>query len=897
MGQGSRGSAQAAAAADTARRLGWQFALFYCQATAVAVATTMVLALIGLEFYAHQWWSILAMVPAATLSFVLPDIALIAHHYRPLRQVLELLDRGEVPTTEQARAALVRALNLPFYAFARVTFLHGPLAAFSGWWSMELANRWMHTDFQSWQLWIFPSLILLFASPSHAIVEFFRLSGRLAPVIRRLWPYCGGSYAGAAEQPIAVRLQSKLLYLCFFITALPLGFVAFSILFKINLLLDSLGVHATKELMRPIWSWIYSVLTVCLVGAVAMSVLTAREVSAAAARLLGGMNDVERGNLGGDLEITATDEYADLYRGFNLMVAGLRDEVKLLEVSQDLAGELQLDVLIRRILGAATELLDAERSTLFVHDPEKKELWSRLADGLTMREIRIPESAGVAGAVFTSGKGENIADAYLDPRFSQDIDRRTGYRTRSILCLPIVNKAGKRIGVTQVLNKKGGGSFSLKDEQRLRAFTAQIAVTLDNARLFDEVIAIKNYNENILACSTDGVVTLDRQRRVVTANRAALGILASTREGLIGSGLEELLARNPWLLRSIERVEESGGSDTVVDAELLISAGGKASVNLNTTLLRDAQGEHIGLMLSLEDFTSEKRVKTTMARYMSQEVADQLLSAGESVLGGQLQKVSILFSDVRSFTTISERLGPRETVSMLNQYFEQMVEVVFRHRGILDKYIGDAIMALFGAPFQGSDDADRAVATANEMLRALKPLNRLRAAAGEPPIEIGIGIATDEVVVGNIGSTRRMEYTVIGDGVNLASRLEGATKQYGVRVLLSDGTVQALKEPTPLREIDRIRVKGQDRPVTVYEALAHHDEASFPDLAACCRDWQAGLEAYRARAWTQAIAAFESVLARHPQDQPSRLYIERCGHYASQPPPEDWDCVYRLHEK
>ena len=227
------------------------------------------------------------------------------------------------------------------------------------------------------------------------------------------------------------------------------------------------------------------------------------------------------------------------------------------------------------------------------------------------------------------------------------------------------------------------------------------------------------------------------------------------------------------------------------------------SSDLAVNPLLDAEGEHLGSMIVLEDITSEKRMKNTMARYMSPAVADQLLAGGESVLGGKDQKVSILFSDVRDFTTVSEALGARETVSMLNQYFERMVDVVLSNRGVLDKFIGDAIMALFGVPFNGERDADDAVRVANGMFRALSLLNAQRVAGGVDAIGIGVGISTGVVVVGNIGSPKRMEYTVIGDPVNLASRLEGVTKTYGSKVLISEATRLELKEQHLLREMTR----------------------------------------------------------------------------------------------
>jgi adenylate cyclase len=302
-------------------------------------------------------------------------------------------------------------------------------------------------------------------------------------------------------------------------------------------------------------------------------------------------------------------------------------------------------------------------------------------------------------------------------------------------------------------------------------------------------------------------------------------------------------------------------------------------------------------MLILEDISSEKRVKSTMARYMSKEVVDQLLEAGEDQLGGKDQKISVLFSDVRRFTTISEALGARETVSMLNEYFGVMVDVIFSNGGILDKYIGDAIMALFGAPFNGPQDADNAVTVANQMMSALAVLNKGRVAVGKPPLEIGVGISTGDVIVGNIGSPKRMEYTVIGDSVNLASRLEGATKYYGAGILLSENTVRDLTKPFLLRELDFMRVKGKDLPVSVYEALDFHTPETFPNMSEVLASFARGLLAYRGRQWDGAVEAFKDALVANRNDRPSKIYLDRCAHYKANPPGDDWDGVWVLTEK
>jgi len=862
-----------------------------------AVLGTIVLCFLGLEISPEQWIKLTPQIPPYVALFIVPELWLIRRYYRPLGLVWDQLYRGLAPSQAAISQALVRALNLPYYAFLRVTIVRGLLGALASISSMAVTNWLWHGGFALWQIVMFPALVLLFACPIYGAIEYFSAARHMVPVVEYLWQHCPEMTRADQRRLIAVRLKSKLLYLCLFITAVPLLFIAITVEFKVDQMLRRNGVDVTFHLMWPLWGWIGGALTVTIAGAVAMAVLTAQEVSRSAARLIAGMNEVERGNLEVDLKVLDTDEYADLTRGFNLMIDGLRDEVRILEMAQDLAGELKLDALIGRIIGAASELLDAERSTLFVYDAEHRQLWSRYGVGLQASEIRIACDSGIAGAVFASGLGENVADAYADPRFSPVVDLHTGFRTRSILCMPIVNKKGERLGVTEVLNKREG-AFTVKDEQRLRAFTAQIAVALENAQLFDEVLSVKSYNENILASTTNGVITLDNARRVVTANGAALRLLGREAAGTLQlSAAEAFGAGNDWVLKSVDKVQHSGQADFAPNADLVHADGALSSVNLTATPLKNAEGQAIGVILSFEDQTREKRVRSTMARYMSKEVADQLLAGGEAALGGQIQRSTILFSDVRGFTTISEALGPRETVALLNEYFEEMVEAIFQYGGVLDKYIGDAIMALFGVPFQGPRDPDNAVAVANAMLRRLNALNQRRLQAGRRAIDIGIGIASGDVVVGNIGSPRRMEYTVIGDSVNLASRLEGATKEYQVKVLLAQATVETLTVPTPLREIELLQVKGKDQPVTVYEALGHYDESSFPNLDACLAAYAEGLRAYRVRAWHEGAQAFAAALALNPADYPSRMYLERCRGYALQPPAEGWTGVRALDHK
>jgi adenylate cyclase len=880
---------------NSGRALFWRMVVLYHLASAAAVVVTLTLVFLGLEFSGWQWACMFMMLVPGVGFYTSIDVVAIRRHIRPIGGALAWLDRGVTPPDRIATDGLIRALNLPFMSFMRVTLLHGPLATVAVCGALLLANQFLDGGFARWQIVTLAATVMFFASPTHAIFEYFAVSREAEPIIRRLTRVVGGTIPSSEQHRlIAVRLKTKLLYLAIFVTSLPLVFFAASFLFKLDRLLVSKGVSVDLAGMMPLYVWIGGVIALCMAGSVIMAVLTANEVSRSAARMIDAMREVESGRLDeAQLDVISTDEYADLYRGFSLMLESLREEQRILEISHDLVGELKLDLLIARIMKATAELLNADRSTLFVHDAKTGELFSIFAAGVGTREIRIPDTQGIAGAVFQSGVSENIGDPYADPRFNQAVDKATGFVTESILCVPIINKAGVRIGVAQVLNKRGG-AFTSKDEARLRAFSAQIAVCLENAQLFDDVLAMKNYNESILKSTSNGIVTLDADGRIVTANDAALALLSAQRDGLVGAPANDVFAgANRWVFESVQKTQSTGETALAVDAQIE-RAGETASVNLTTMPLIDAAEQRIGSMLVIEDITSEKRVRSTMARYMSKEVADQLLAAGEAELGGKDQKVSVLFSDVRSFTTISEALGARETVAMLNEYFTEMVDVIFQHGGILDKYIGDAIMALFGAPFNGPQDADNALAVANQMMVRLGELNQRRAAGGHLPLDIGIGISTGEVVVGNIGSAKRMEYTVIGDNVNLASRLEGATKQYGAKILLSESTVHDLTKPALLREVDVIRVKGKDRPVAVYEALGFRDAAGIGDMLDA---YEEGLAAYRARKWKPAAKAFEAALRIEPDDGPSALYLDRCRLYAAQPPADDWDGVWTLKQK
>ncbi len=575
-----------------------------------------------------------------------------------------------------------------------------------------------------------------------------------------------------------------------------------------------------------------------------------------------------------------------------------KQEMEFLDLVSKLTSEIDIGVLLQNVMSEARRMLNAERSTLFMNDEQTGELWSEVGDGDEKMEIRFPNHLGIAGAVFTSGESVNIPYAYADLRFNPAFDRQTGFFTRSILCVPVVNKQGKVIGVTQVLNKRGG-PFTDEDESRLRAFTAQIAIGLENANMFSNIQRIKNYNESMLESMSNGVLTINEKGEIVTCNSAALRILKmEDNSDLIGHPSEEIFSgSNAWVQERITRVMQTKEQELAMDHE--IHFGGE-DISVNMTILdlvSPDDDNDLGTMVMIEDISGEKRVRATMARYMDPGIADQMLAGGEDIMGGASKVATVLFSDIRSFTTLTESLGPQGTVSLLNEYFTIMVDILQSEEGMLDKFIGDAMMAAFGLPVAHDDDEDRAVRTAIKMIRHLDAWNAERVRKDLIPVHIGIGLNTDTVVCGNIGSPKRMDYTLIGDGVNLAARLESACKQYAAKILISEHTYDKLRGTYRMRDVDSVIVKGKTKPVTIYEVLDYHTDESFPNLMEVVNYFKEGRQQYLARHWDKAIGHFQKALELNPDDALAQIYIDRCHMMKREPPAEDWDGVWVMRSK
>ncbi len=662
-------------------------------------------------------------------------------------------------------------------------------------------------------------------------------------------------------------------------------------------------------------------------------------------------------------------------QSFYMAARNQRGASALLKATSSLGQSLDLEATLRSVMEQARELMQADRSTLFMLSKETGELWTKVAkaDGKTLMEIRIPANRGIAGYVASNRQHLNIPDAYKDPRFDPSTDQRTGYFTRNILCMPVFNSAGDLIGVSQLINKYQG-SFTGSDEEFLRAFNIQAGIALENAKLFENVLLEKQYQKDILQSLSDAVISTDMQGRIVTINDAALELLGCPIENSSKQNKflweQKLTGRYVWEVVPIDNLQfrlqdslQSGAKHYVPEQSLTVGLYEKKvdnfspvgeeeyttyilairdrlhpeqflawgeinsavkihpsvnkvststrllpeskvqeierSINLTVNPLTNPEGGVRGGLVVLEDISREKRMKTTMYRYMTPGVAERVMALGEdSLMVGERKDVTILFSDIRGYTTLTENLGATEVVSLLNQYFETMVEAVFNHEGTLDKFIGDALMAVFGAPLPLTENhAWMAVQSSLDMRRRLAEFNQRRLFEKQPQIHIGIGVSSGEVVSGNIGSHKRMDYTVIGDGVNLSSRLESVTKEYGCDIILSEFTYHLCRDRIWVRELDKIRVKGKNQAVSIYQLIGDRTSPIDSHIQRFLEIYQSGRNAYMSRNFQQALGYFDLAHQLEPNDQAVLIHLERASNYFKNPPPESWDGCHTMMNK
>lgn len=410
--------------------------------------------------------------------------------------------------------------------------------------------------------------------------------------------------------------------------------------------------------------------------------------------------------------------------------------------------------------------------------------------------------------------------------------------------------------------------------------------------IFD--LRVTPFEENYPGVETHANVldNLMRQDFLVTNPNEELSMLA----GILGLGIFLSIALSYLgALPGLSLVTLLLFCLTLVDKYIWFGHGTVVTIVLPLTLILTL----FIFLTSYKYFTEERskrELRGTFQKYVSPAIVEEILSDPTKIeLGGRKANVTVFFSDVRGFTTISEKLDPRALSDLLNEYLTPMTDLVFKNRGTLDKYMGDAIMGFFGAPIAYSDHAKFACRCALQHIQKLRELQAEFARRGLPEIDIGIGLNTGEVSVGNMGSQTVRSYTVMGDAVNLASRLEGINKQYGTRIIISEFTYEQVRNDFVCREVDWVRVKGKLLPVKIYELMT---EGQAPeDLRGLLTPFAEGYRQYHEGQWQKALASFSDALKVKPDDQVTQLYVERCNEYLVTPPPADWDGVFVMKTK
>lgn len=302
------------------------------------------------------------------------------------------------------------------------------------------------------------------------------------------------------------------------------------------------------------------------------------------------------------------------------------------------------------------------------------------------------------------------------------------------------------------------------------------------------------------------------------------------------------------------------------------------------------------------NFIMERRqnavIKGMFSQYVSGDLVNELISNPENLqLGGNRKNLTVLFSDIAGFSTFSEKKEPEDLVKFLNEYLSAMTDIVLQNRGTLDKYVGDAVMAFWGAPIDDENHALHGCKTAILMQKKLDEMRVRWKKENQPEIIVRIGLNSGDMVVGNIGGDQRFDYTVMGDNVNLASRLEGANKEYGTLIMIAESTYEEIKDQIIARELDLIVVKGKTLPIKVYELISLKEDSIDKNFMECCNLYHDGLNFYRERKFDEAIDKFKKAVEIHPEDYPSKMYLKRCQELKQNPPDENWDGVFIMKTK
>ena len=545
-----------------------------------------------------------------------------------------------------------------------------------------------------------------------------------------------------------------------------------------------------------------------------------------------------------------------------------------------------------------------------------------------------------------------------DPRYNKEVDGAG----KSMVFVPVKKRDGRTQAVLQVSGKlpslenltdesflSGRGSVTFDGNKKLNealsasdvifveGVGAMIGLALSNARRFEESRKANQQLDFLMQAVDDYIMMLDPKGHLVRCNKIALSPLFGDDvsidrmksesftewmkdEGLIKATSDVMDGRVDGGRVKVEGYTMNGTHQRTVDFSIRTVSGGStvsafqdelraaASMTGGSFVQVNSEETKSGVVVCITDRTSEEKMRSTLDQYVSApSIVDKLLNDEGEKVRSTTQKVTVLFSDIRGYTSSTEGQGDSDaTLRALNEYFDVMVEAIRAERGTVDKFIGDAIMAVFGMPNSAQDDAARACRAALRMQRSLEGLNARRNARGDARLDIGIGIGTGMVVCGRLGGGNRFQYTVIGDPVNLTSRIESMCPNYGVEVLIDQNTEEEVRDTIACRYIDHVRAVGKEASTKIYEIFGLvKSAASNPDddanlysssrVRSIAPLYKKGIDLYLSRDFRGAREAFKKVgeEATIP-DEPTVVYTDRCNHLCDQPPPDDWDMIWDM---
>ena len=468
-----------------------------------------------------------------------------------------------------------------------------------------------------------------------------------------------------------------------------------------------------------------------------------------------------------------------------------------------------IQALLEELLFSMISVLDASKGMILVKD-ENSGFFNVMTlfnvDETTFNKKIIRETKGILKEVNSKRKSLLIKNTEAYPLLD--------FAESNALVSPIFsrNELEGAIILADKESRTGFVPFSTNDLRLFDSLSKKISLAYDNWLLIDSLKGSQKLVDSIMSSITTGIIKINVFGEIEYLNDAAKKTFGLSQEGTIGNHYLIVFENNPEMISLIETSERQEEIIYRDDIEVKNNNASQFHINLTLSPVYDQNKKHAGVVLSLEDLSDINKVKSTFKKYVSESIVDELFKNETSLeLGGSQKEVSVLFCDIRGFTAMSEKMTPSEVVSLLNRYFQAMIDIVFKHNGTLDKIIGDELMVLFGAPLKGENDAKDAVECAIEMFDALEEFNQKMMLEKLPTLNIGVGLNHGKVISGNIGSEKQMNYTVIGDPVNLAARLCSHAKPG--EIVISETVFEKLEEKHNFIEHDPIFVKGKTKQI------------------------------------------------------------------------------------